>query len=184
MSAVVVQMHGEPGSGKSAVASAIAPALNAIVLDKDVIKSALLRVGLTNDVASSAAYEVYFDIARSLAGAGRALILDNPVFWPRVEANWLRLCADAGSPPILIECVCPDREVLAHRLASRGALASQPREPLDLVRYPGAAPTEFCPRLAIDTRRPMQDLVPECVAFVRSRLAGVVLPCATESLAQ
>ena len=44
---IVVQMHGEPGSGKSTLARALAPRIDALVLDKDIIKAALLRSGAT-----------------------------------------------------------------------------------------------------------------------------------------
>ncbi|HZP57364.1 MAG TPA: ATP-binding protein [Dehalococcoidia bacterium] len=163
---VVVQMHGEPGSGKSTVARALAHRIGAVVLDKDVIKSALLRAGLDEARAAPAAYEAYFDLARMLVRQGAAVVLDNPVFWPRVEEQWLALAALAGSPPLLIECVCADRGELRRRLAAREALASQPREPLDLARHAGAAPTAFQPRLALDTLRPLAPLVDEAVAYV------------------
>ena len=43
---VVVQMHGMPGSGKSTVARELGQRIAAVVLDKDVIKAALLRSGV------------------------------------------------------------------------------------------------------------------------------------------
>lgn len=165
---VVVQMHGEPGSGKSTLARALAPRIGAIVLDKDVIKSALLRIGADEGVAAPGAYEVYFDVARDLVGQGRSIILDNPVFWPRVEQRWLALTETAGSLPILIECICPDRDELARRLATRDALESNPREPLALDRHPGAAATVFEPRLRLDTTRPLEYLVDEAVPYALS----------------
>ncbi len=166
MSIVLVQMHGEPGSGKSTLARALAPRIDAIVLDKDVIKSALLRTGLSEQIAASGAYEVYFDLARSLIEQHRSVILDNPVFWPRVEEKWLALTVAAGSPPTLIECICMDRDELVRRLATREVRESHLREPLALDRHPGAAPTSFQPRLTLDTTRPLADLVAEAVRYV------------------
>jgi hypothetical protein len=43
---------------------------------------------------------------------------------------------------------------------------SQPREPLDLRRYPGTIEVA-CERLTLDTTRPLADLVPEALAYVR-----------------
>jgi predicted kinase len=171
---LIVQMHGEPGSGKSTLARALAPHIGAVTLDKDVIKAALLESGIAERDAATAAYEAYFSLARSFVEAGHALILDNPVFWPRVEAQWLALAAIAGSPAILIECVCPDTEELRRRLAARSALASQPRDPLDLARHPGAAATTFQPRLTLDTRRGIGGLAADAMAYVNahSRYAG------------
>ncbi len=102
MSTLVIQMHGLPGSGKSAVARAVAPHLGAVVLDKDVIKAALLRAGVPEEQAGPSAYEVYFAQARELAGLGYDIVLDNPVFWPSVEERWHELCELTGSPRLLI----------------------------------------------------------------------------------
>jgi predicted kinase len=170
MGIVVVQMHGEPGSGKSTVARALASRIDAVVLDKDIIKSAILRAGATESLAAPAAYEVYFELGRNLVGHGRSVILDNPVFWTRVEERWLALAEEAGSRALLIECVCRDRAELVRRLATRHGLASQPRDPLDLLRHPGSAATQFVPRLTLDTSRPLDEIVEEAAAYV---LAGV-----------
>ncbi|HEX5478094.1 MAG TPA: ATP-binding protein [Dehalococcoidia bacterium] len=169
-------MHGEPGSGKSTVACELGRRLGAVVLDKDVIKSALLSAGIEGAAASRGAYEVYFELARSLVAQGHAVVLDNPVFWPRVEERWLATAALAGSPAILIECVCADRDELRRRLASRTVMASQPREPLDLTRHEGAAPTRFEPRLVLDTTRALEDVVEQALAYVAALTARPPLP--------
>jgi len=159
-------MHGEPGSGKSTVARAIAPRIDAVVLDKDVIKAALLRAGIDEARAAAAAYEAYFAQAESIVELGHSLILDNPVFWPRVEQRWLALCERSTSPAVLIECVCADEAELRRRLATRDALESQPRSPLDLTRHPGSASTSFQPRLVLDTTRPLAEIVDDALAYV------------------
>jgi predicted kinase len=158
-------MHGEPGSGKSTVAQVLGARLGATVLDKDVIKAALLRSGIAERDAAAGAYEVHFAQARAFVAAGHSIVLDNPVFWESVERHWLEIAADAGSPPILIECVCPDRTELVRRLTTREALESQPRQ-LDLLRRPGSAATTYKPRLTLDTTRPLDELVDEALAYV------------------
>jgi predicted kinase len=170
-SKIVVQMHGEPGSGKSTLARGIGARLSAVVLDKDVIKAALLRSGIPEREAGPSAYDVYFAQARAFIAQGHSVVLDNPVFWEPVERRWLEIAAFAGSPAILIECVCGDRAELARRLATREALESQPRVPLDLRQHPGAMATRFEPRLTLDTTRPLALLVDEAVAYVRTALA-------------
>ena len=164
---LVIQMHGEPGSGKSTVARALGERLGAVVMDKDVIKAALLRAGLAEQRAAAGAYEVFFAQARAFVAAGHSIVLDNPVFWESVEQRWHEIAEFAGSPRILIECVCPDRSELVRRLATRHAVESQPREPLDLARHAGAAPTSYQPRLVLDTTRPLDELVEEAIAYLR-----------------
>ena len=168
---IVVQMHGEPGSGKSTVARALGQRLGAVVLDKDVIKAALLRAGIAEQQAAPGAYEVFFAQAHALVAAGQSVILDNPVYWEPVERRWFEIAEAAGSPRILIECVCPDRKVLVHRLATRDAVESQPRDPLDIRKHPNSAPTQYQPRLTLDTTaRPVDDLVAEALAYIDGRL--------------
>ncbi len=163
---IVVQMHGEPGSGKSTLARTLASCLGAIVLDKDVIKAALLRSGIAESAAAPGAYEVYFAQARSLAGLGHSLVLDNPIYWPTVEERWLEVAKIGASPQILIECVCSDRAALAQRLATRDAVESQPRVPLDLRRHPGSCATRYEPRLTLETTRPLPELVEDTLAYI------------------
>jgi predicted kinase len=166
MTLLVVQMHGGPGSGKSTIARALGERIGAVVLDKDVMKAALLRVGIAEQRAAAGAYEVFFAQGRALVRQGHSIVLDNPVHWESVERRWLEIAELAGSPPILIECVCPDRAELVRRLATREALESQPRDPLDIARHPGSRPTAFQPRLTLDTMRPSDELVGEAVAYV------------------
>lgn len=175
MSLFVIQMHGEPGSGKSTLAKALGRALSAVVIDKDVIKAALLRSGISEQLAAPGAYEVYFALAADLAGQGHSLVLDNPVFWESVERRWLEITELAGSPAVLLECVCPNGAELVRRLATRDAMESQPREPLDLSRHQGAAPSTFRPRLVLDTTRPLGDLVAESLAYINS-----LAPCVSD----
>ncbi len=177
-SIIVVQMHGEPGSGKSTVARALAPRINAIALDKDIIKSALLGAGALEPLAASGAYEAYFDLARDLVEQGYSLVLDNPVYWLRVEARWLEVSAAMSCPPLLIECVCPDPEALLRRLRSRNGLESQPRDPLDLKRHPGSAPTSFQPRITLDTTRPIDELIEEAVTYINHRISAAAVGAA------
>lgn len=178
MSPLVIQMHGEPGSGKSTVAREVGARLGAVVLDKDVIKAALLRVGIPEKEAAVGAYEVFFAQARALVTSGQSIILDNPVYWASVEERWLEISDATGSPPILIECVCIDDVELERRLATRDALESQPRERLNKDRVPGIAETQFEPRLVIDTTRPLDEIVAEAAAYIEAQVARYGLAAA------
>jgi len=152
----VVQMAGKPGSGKSTLARGIGAACEAVVLDKDVIKSAALNAGAEESLAGPLAYEVLFDLARSLLGMAQSVVLDSPAFYPQIVEKGRQLAADAGASYHVIECVCLDRDELARRLSAGERLRSQPRglgQLVDAASLPGTAPFER-PHLVVDTTRP------------------------------
>jgi predicted kinase len=164
---VVVQMHGEPGSGKSTLAKALGRALSAVVIDKDVIKAALLRSDISEHHAAPAVYEVFFALASDLARQGHSLILDSPVYWPTIEERGKKLAEDAHATPIMIECVCADRQELTGRLMTRETLESQSKVPFE----PQRAGVDFEPlseRLTLDTTRSLADLVAEALHYIKS----------------
>jgi predicted kinase len=169
---IVVQMHGEPGSGKSSVAQRLGPRIGAIVLDKDIVKSALLRTGVSEELAGPASYEAYHGVASSLLRQGYSVVLDNPIYWAVAQQRSLDRASEAGARYILIVCACPDRAELVRRLQHRDAMPSQPRAPLTLTEFPGAVDTAYEPRLTLDTTRPIDDLVDEAVAYVEQALAA------------
>jgi predicted kinase len=165
--AVVIQMHGEPGSGKSTVAREIGRRLGAVVLDKDVVKDALMRsTGLDIWDAGPAAYEVFYATAHSIAAQGYSVILDSPASWPIVHRRSREVADEIGVPYIMIECVCPDGDVLIERLATRDAMISQPRAPL--AQRPDGVAEPVCERLVLDTTRPLADIVEEAMAYIEA----------------
>jgi predicted kinase len=147
----LLQMAGLPGSGKSALARLIGRTTGAVVLDKDVIKSALLQSGASEELAGPASYEAFFDLAEHLLGQGLSVVLDSPSFWERIPAKGTALAAERRVPYYFIECICPDSEELARRLHGRPRLPSQP---IDVIAQPTLAPPG--PYLRIDTTQPIE----------------------------
>ena len=137
------------------------------MLDKDVIKAALLRAGIVEEHAAPAAYEAFFAQADDLIRLGHSVILDNPVFWPSVEAALARALRTRGL------AACAHRVRLRRRgrscngASTRATRWNRSRAPaLDLTRHPGAVTTAFQPRLVLDTTRPLADLVDEALAYI------------------
>lgn len=170
MNPIVIQMHGLPGSGKSTLARAIAPRIGAIVLDKDVIKAALLRAGIPENKAGTAAYEVYFSQAQELISLGHSVILDNPVYWPIVEQRWKDICEQAGAPRLILECMLGDDEERARRLGIRHRLESQPGTPQEVATSPGFELSGE--RIVLDTTRPIDELVEEALRYIETGVAA------------
>jgi predicted kinase len=117
-------MAGAPGSGKSAVASAVAAEIGAVVLDSDVVKSAVLDADVPWALAGPAAYGVVFALADDLLRS-RSVVIDSPSHYPEIPARGLAIAERRGAAYRFVECVCDDDEELARRLRERTPRRSQ-----------------------------------------------------------
>jgi predicted kinase len=158
----LLQMAGQPGSGKSALARLIANRTGAVVLDKDVLKTAALDAGADEQLSGPVAYETFFALANHLLGQELSVVLDSPSFWESIPARGSSIAAERMVPYYFIECICPDRSELARRLRERPRLRSNPgEESLDeawetvapsgaYLRVETTQPIEHCLEVALD----------------------------------
>jgi predicted kinase len=79
---VLVQLSGVPGSGKSTLARGLSEALGLVVLDTDVVKSALLSRDLGVHAAGPASYGVVLALAADLLAQGHQVVIDSPCRYP------------------------------------------------------------------------------------------------------
>jgi predicted kinase len=129
----ILQMAGLPGSGKSSLARLVGHRTSAVVLDKDVLKTAALDMGLEDQRAGALAYESLFALGDHLIGQGASVIFDSPSFYESIPLRGQAIAEARCAPYYFIECTCPDREELAKRLQQRRRLASHSgREALDI----------------------------------------------------
>src|SRR4051794_38072000 len=101
----LLQMAGPPGAGKSSLAAALSQRRGAVVLNMDVIKSALLDAGAAWALAGPAAYDVMFAQAGDLLAHGHSVILDSPSHYPQIPERGLTIAQAAGATYRFIECV-------------------------------------------------------------------------------
>ncbi|MEX2159889.1 MAG: AAA family ATPase [Dehalococcoidia bacterium] len=162
MSVFLLQMAGAPGSGKSALARLIGERSGAVVIDKDVLKTAALDAGVQDgERAGAIAYEGLFALAGHLLGQDMAVVLDSPSFYDTIPARGAAIAEAREVPYYFIECICADVTELSRRLKERPRLRSQPDMPVPpewqthapsgaYLRIDTTQPLERCLALALD----------------------------------
>lgn len=164
---ILVQMHGEPGSGKTTLARELAPRLPAVHLDKDIVMTALMKAFIPREVAGPASYEAIWGMSGSLLVQGHSVIVDSPAFWPEIEAKGRGLARDQGASYFMIETRCDDADEIDRRLACREAMASHPKERHDWLAIPGTREPSR-ERLVLDSRNTVVEMVDAALAYLRT----------------
>jgi predicted kinase len=122
---MLLQLSGVPGTGKSTLARGLAAGLDLVVLDTDVVKSALLSTDVSLRDAGRATYAAVLALAGDLLAQGRSVVVDSPCRYVDLLAAGQRVAADAGVPYRLIELWADDPADLLTRLTARDARPSQ-----------------------------------------------------------
>lgn len=111
-------MRGYPGTGKSTIARAIATALHAPLIDRDIIRQ--MAVDMFGDVpmVGRFSYELMFALAEEQMRLGLSLVVDSPLTYYSTYEQSRELAQKYGIPLLVVHCQCPP-EVQKHRLEGR-----------------------------------------------------------------
>jgi predicted kinase len=172
VSTVAVLIGGPPATGKSTLATALAPRLDAALLDLDVATGPLTRVvselagvrdlddpvlaGLTRD----ARYDTLLALAAANVGAGRPVVLVAPFSLERSRVSaWHAATARIPAPATMVWLHLAPAELI-RRLTVRGLARDEGK-----LRDPGSYLTGLdleppaIPHLALDASEPIEALV-------------------------
>lgn len=117
---MLVLTTGLPGTGKSRVARFVGKELHAPVIDKDVIKSALLERGEEDwNRSGSLAYTIIRELANELLGQGFDVVIDSPGHYQRFQAAMVAIAEEHGSEIRVIQTTCSDDDERRKRFAKR-----------------------------------------------------------------
>ena len=133
----MLALAGLPGTGKSALAAALAAELGWPVLDKDVLRARLFgdAVDYSREQDDRAMAALYDEAAARLAGGAAGVIVDGRTFTRRaaVEAL-LAAAARAGARLAVVECRCAP-EVARARLTGDRAAGTHPARNRDAALH-------------------------------------------------
>ncbi len=111
-------MRGYPGTGKSTIARALAAALHAPLLDRDIIRQMAVDIFGKLPTVGQFSYELIFALAREQLELGLSVVLDTPLTYRRTYEQAKELAKAFHTPMLVVHCQCPS-EVQKRRLEGR-----------------------------------------------------------------
>lgn len=170
-----LQMSGFPGSGKSTLSREIARRLDAVIVDHDVTKTALLEStaqhSLDPELAGKVAYDLDWALVEFHLSLGRNVILDSPCLYDVMIDRDLAMTANSGATYRYVECLVDDVDEINRRLRERERKLSQIRsvspENFDRTVASSKKPP-IMHALTIDTNRPLETYLPDVIAYLQA----------------
>jgi predicted kinase len=122
-------MSGFPGAGKSTLAKQIAKVTGAVIVNHDVVKSALLKSlndhELDHKVAGQVSYDIDWSLIDFYLSQGQSTILDSPCFYSEMVEKGIRLSEIHNAKYKYVECYLNDSKEIKYRLQNRERMQSQ-----------------------------------------------------------
>ena len=119
-----VVMRGYPGTGKSTIARAIAAALHAPLIDRDILRQKAVDIFGDVPLVGPFSYELMFAIAAEQLGLGLSVVVDTPLTYHTTYEQSKALAKAFHTPLLVVHCQCP-AEVQRRRLEGRKGKVSQ-----------------------------------------------------------
>jgi len=167
-----VIMAGLPGTGKTALAKALAERLDGVVLSKDEVRAALFpRRAITysggqNDFCMS----VVLMAAQRIA-ADRIVpfvFLDGRTFSRAHHVNQVvRAAASIGADLSILRLHCPESLALERIKQDMAKHSAKNRDPLLYFLVKSYFEPITLPKLDVDTSQPLDKCVEQCIAYLR-----------------
>lgn len=171
---VFIQMSGFPGSGKSTLARQIAKRTGAIIIDHDIVKSALLHsivdVPLDGKLAGKISYNIDWSLIEFHLSQGHKVIFDSPCLYHEMVVKGIALSEKYNVKYKYVECYLNDFDEVNHRLRKRDSMISQIKEVSSEEVFKSSIenskkPIDY-PYMVVNTSRPFECYINEVVSYI------------------
>ena len=129
---VFIQMSGFPGSGKSTLARQIAKRMHTVIIDHDIVKSALLHaideIPIDPGQAGKVSYAIDWSLIEFQLANGQSVLFDSPCLYQEMIDTGMKLAETYNVKYKYVECYLEDISQLNERLKNRERMASQIQE--------------------------------------------------------
>ncbi|RDI39103.1 AAA family ATPase [Falsibacillus pallidus] len=168
-----LQMSGFPGSGKSTLARLIAKETSAVIVDHDIVKSALLE-SMNDSIEAKVAGKISYNIDWSLIdfhlSQGHNVIFDSPCLYSEMVQKGLDLTEKYGAEYKYVECLVDDFHLINERLKTRNRKISQIKEIASEETFYHAVASSKKPSnkecLVINSGQPIENYLDEVLKYV------------------
>ncbi|MEK4486998.1 AAA family ATPase [Psychrobacillus sp. FSL H8-0484] len=169
-----LQMSGFPGAGKSTLARMIARNTNAVIVDHDIVKSALLKstqeLNVELDMSGPISYSIDWSLIEFHLSQGHDVIFDCPCLYSEMIDKGTYLAKKYNATYKYVECYLKDMQEINNRLKRRERMISQIQEVSSEESFhhavEGSKRPYNDPYLVVDSGQPLETYFNDVINYV------------------
>lgn len=169
-----VQMSGFPGSGKSTLACEIARRTGAIIIDHDIVKTALLEsteeVKIDAKLSGKISYNIDWSLIEYFLSQRQKVIFDSPCLYDEMIIKGTNLAKKYHIKYKYVECYLNDFNEINLRLKNRESKISQIKEAKSIEGFRYTIENSKKPDhhgcLVVDTSKPLDNYIEMVMNYI------------------